>query len=126
MSLVLVLSVSATAQQSTGTITGRATDADGGALPGVAVSIASPQMIGGTRDAITDDQGAYRFTLLASGTYSVNFMLAGFRTLKVESITVNAGQTITINGKLDLATLDETVTVTSCRPPSISNRPSCR
>ena len=106
----------ADAQQSTATITGRAVDASGGALPGVTVSIASPQMIGGARTGVTDDQGVYRFTLLAAGTYSVSFSLSGFSTLNVEGVTLNAGATMTINGQLKLASIQETVTVTSVAP----------
>jgi carboxypeptidase family protein len=69
------------AQQTTSTITGRAVDTSGGALPGVAVSIASPQMIGGARTAVTGEQGVYRFTLLPAGSYTVTFTLSGFSTL---------------------------------------------
>jgi hypothetical protein len=114
--LVLAAAGSVDAQQSTSAITGRATDASGGALPGVTVAIASPQMIGGARTAVTDDQGVYRFTLLPGGTYTVTFTLAGFNTLNIEGVNVAAGQTITINGKLEVATLQETVTVTSQAP----------
>ena len=115
----LALGLPLHAQQSTGMITGRAVDASGGALPGVTVSIASPQMIGGARTGVTDDQGVYRFTLLAAGTYSVSFSLSGFSTLNVEGVTLNAGATMTINGQLKLASLQETVTVTSVARRSI-------
>ena len=54
-------------------ITGRAMDTSGGALPGVTVSITSPNLIGGARTAVTDEQGVYRFTLLPGGTYTVTF-----------------------------------------------------
>jgi hypothetical protein len=114
--LALTLASSAYAQQSTGTITGRAVDASSGALPGVAVSISSSQMIGGARTAVTDDQGVYRFTLLPAGTYSVTFTLSGFGTLKIESVSLSGGATMTINGKLELAAVEETVTVTSQSP----------
>jgi hypothetical protein len=114
--LVWALALPAHAQQSTGTITGRATDASGLALPGVSVSIASPQMIGGARTAVTDDQGVYRFTLLAAGAYTVTFSIAGFKTLNIEGVTISAGTTMTINGRLELAALEETVTVTSQSP----------
>ncbi len=65
---------------------------------------------------MTDDQGVYRFTLLPGGTYTVTFTLTGFNTLNIEGVNVAAGQTITINGKLEVATLQETVTVTSQAP----------
>ena len=61
----------ALAQSTTGTITGRAVDSSGAVLPGVAVSISSPQMIGGARDAVTDSLGTYRFTLVPPGVYQV-------------------------------------------------------
>jgi hypothetical protein len=114
--LACLLAVSAHAQQSTGTITGRATDTNGGALPGVAVSIASPQMIGGARQAVTDDQGVYRFTLLPAGTYTVSFTISGFKTLNVEGVDLSAGATMTIPGKMELASLEESVTVVSQSP----------
>jgi hypothetical protein len=104
------------AQSQTGAITGRATDTSGGALPGVTVSITSPNMIGGARTSVTDAEGVYRFTALPGGEYVVKFELPGFTTLNVEGVSVNAGATMTINGKMDVASLQETVTVTSQAP----------
>src|SRR5438128_2650584 len=94
--LALALAAPAYAQQSTGTITGRAMDASNAALPGVTVAIASPQMIGGARTVATDEQGVYRFTLLPAGTYTVTFTLSGFNTLNIEGVSVSAGATMTI------------------------------
>lgn len=116
LALVAVLAGSAAAQQQTGAITGRATDSSGGALPGVTVSISSPNMIGGVRTGVTDEQGVYRFTLLSGGQYKITFELPGFATLNVEGVSLNAGATATINGKLDVAALQESVTVTSQSP----------
>ena len=82
---------SALAQTQTGTITGRAVDASGGALPGVTVSITSPNLIGGARTTVTDEQGTYRFTLLPGGVYVVKFELPGFTTLNIEGVNL-AGQ----------------------------------
>jgi hypothetical protein len=110
------MSLPAYAQSLTGAITGRVTDTSEGALPGVTVSITSPNMIGGARTTVTDDQGIYRFTLLPGGVYVVKFEIPGFNTLNVEGVDLNAGATMTINGKLEVATLQETVTVTSQAP----------
>lgn len=104
------------AQTQTSNITGRATDESGGALPGVTVSVTSPNLIGGARTVVTDDQGVYRFTQLPGGTYVVKFELAGFTTMNVEGVSVAAGATMTINGKMTVASLQETVTVTSQAP----------
>jgi hypothetical protein len=116
LAAVTVFSSPAFGQTQTSTITGRATDESGGALPGVTVSVTSPNLIGGARTVVTDDQGVYRFTQLPGGAYVVKFELPGFTTTNVEGVSVAAGQTMTINGKLTVASLQETVTVTSQAP----------
>jgi hypothetical protein len=116
IALLSVLSVPSLAQQQTGSISGRAEDASGAALPGVTVSITSDNLIGGARTAVTDGQGVYRFTLLPGGRYTVRFELAGFGTLTIEDVGLSAGGAATVNGKLQLATIQESVTVTSQSP----------
>jgi hypothetical protein len=114
--MALTMAAPAWAQTQTSAITGRAVDASGGALPGVTVSVTSPNLIGGARTVVTDEQGVYRFTQLPGGTYTVKFELPGFTTLNVEGVNVSGGSTMTINGKMEVATLQETVTVTSQAP----------
>ena len=116
LALMVTIAVPAWAQQQTGSISGRAEDTSGAALPGVTVSITSDNLIGGARTAVTDESGTYRFTLLPGGKYTVKFELSGFGTLNVEGVNLNDGGAATINGKLDLATIQETVTVTSQSP----------
>ena len=70
----------------------------GALIPGVEVTISSPSMIGGTRSAVTDEQGSYRFTELVPGVYRVTFALPGFKTLNIDGVPVAAGATRTING----------------------------
>ncbi len=114
--LVISFAMPALAQEQTGNITGRAVDTSGGALPGVTVSITSANLIGGARTAVTDEQGVYRFTLLPGGIYTVSFNLTGFTNLNIEGVKLSAGSTMTINGKLDVASLQESITVTSQSP----------
>jgi len=102
--------------QTSGTLTGRALDSSGGVLPGVTVSITSPAMIGGERSAVTDEQGAYRFTQLASGEYRVSFAIQGFQTLNIEGVRITIGATQTINGTLRIDNISESITVTSDTP----------
>ena len=115
-SLLMAAAPSARAQSTTGTITGRAVDSSGAVLPGVAVSISSPQMIGGARDAVTDSLGTYRFTLVPPGTYQVKFQLASFRALAIDGVVVTANATMTVNAPLQVENLAESVTVTSSTP----------
>jgi len=114
--LLVALAIPAWAQQQTGAITGRAVDASSGALPGVTVSVTSENLIGGARTAVTDDQGVYRFTLLPGGKYTVSFAIPGFTTLNVDGVSLVAGATATVNAKLEVATLQESITVTSQSP----------
>ena len=79
--MALIGPLPAFAQATTGTITGRAIDSSGALLPGVNVSISSPQMIGGAREAVTDSLGAYRFNQVPPGTYQVKFSLTSFSPL---------------------------------------------
>jgi len=116
LALIAGSALPSAAQTQNGNITGRAIDVQGGALPGVTVSIASPNLIGGARTAVTDEQGVYRFTLLPGGIYTVTFNLTGFTTLNVEGINLGAGVTATVNGKLEVGTLQESITVTSASP----------
>src|SRR5438046_9927183 len=93
--LTLVFSVQAFPQEVlTGTITGRVLDNSGALIPGVEVSISSPAMIGGARNATTDEAGVYRFTLLPSGAYRVSFMLPGFKTPNIDGVDVHVGATM--------------------------------
>ena len=79
------------------------------------VSITSDNLIGGARTAVTDTQGVYRFTLLPGGTAKVSFTFPG-SPLNVEGVNLSAGGAATINGKLDVAALEESITVTSQSP----------
>src|SRR4051794_39138704 len=89
--LGIILAVPAYSQnQSTGAITGRATDTSGALIPGEDVTITSPAMIGGARNAVTDEQGSFRFTLVPPGTYRVSFALTGFKILNLDGVDVNA------------------------------------
>jgi hypothetical protein len=114
--LVLALAAPAFPQALTGGINGTSTDASGALIPGVEVTVSSPAMIEGSRSAITNETGSYRFPLLPPGSYTVTFVLPGFATLNIEDVVVPVGTTMTINGTLEVATVAETITVVSETP----------
>ncbi len=97
-------------------IEGRVTDDSGGVLPGVTVAIASPALQAGARETITDESGRYRFTTLPGGVYTVTFTLSGFRTVVRDGVNVGAGFVATIDGRLGVGALDESITVTGQSP----------
>ncbi|MEO8259506.1 MAG: TonB-dependent receptor [Acidobacteriota bacterium] len=112
-SLLLILAVPGWAQESV--ITGRVTDSSGAVLPGVDLTLTSAAVMG-TRSAVTDQQGAYRFGLLPPGSYTVSFGLPGFATVVRAGIQLTAGFTSTLNVAMEVAVVAETVTVVGDSP----------
>ena len=106
----------ASAQGQTGSIAGVVKDSSGGLLPGVTVEAASPVLIEKVRSAVTDGQGQYQIVDLRPGTYTVNFSLAGFATVRREEIVLTASFTAKINADMRVGALEETITVTGQSP----------
>ncbi|MEO8137541.1 MAG: TonB-dependent receptor, partial [Betaproteobacteria bacterium] len=77
VAVVLLTAGSASPQATTGTITGRAVDAQGRGVPGVTVNATSTNLQG-TRMAVTAGLGDYILPLLPPGHYTVTFELGGF------------------------------------------------
>jgi carboxypeptidase family protein len=102
--------------QQTGTLSGTVHDTQGGVLPGVSVTVASPSLIGGTRTAITGTTGTYQFTSLPPGAYAVTYELAGFASLKRDDIRIAVAQTTRVDVELSVGSLQETVTVSGDSP----------
>ena len=98
-----------------GELVGKVTDDQGGALPGVTVTLSGPAAMGNPT-ATTGPSGQYRFPAVNSGTYSLKFELAGFAPLLREGIVVPVRQTITVDSTMKLASLQETVTVSGASP----------
>ena len=96
------------AQSSSAGIEGTVTDDDGRALPAVRVAVSSPEMQG-TRTAITDQDGDYRFVLLPPGTYRAVFTLSGYRTVEQENVRIGLETVITIKVALHPTSMDEVV-----------------
>ena len=99
----------------TGAINGKVTDASGGVMPGVTITIGSPSMQG-VRTAVTGQDGTYRFPAIPPGDYKLTYELAGFSTVVHEGIRVGLGFTATVNAELKVAALTETVTVSGQSP----------
>jgi hypothetical protein len=110
-----LVSALALAQGTTGSINGTVTDNTGAVLPGVTVTATSPSLMG-VQTMVTNDQGQYRFPTLPPGSYRVEYQLAGFTTVAREAIVVTLNFAATINVQLQVATLNETVTVTGASP----------
>ena len=123
LALGWVTAHTAGAQQVAGSIFGTVSDGTGARLPGVSVTVASPQLLGGQQVRATGADGTYRFVNLSPGTYSVSFDLQGFQSQKREGILLLAGQSLPVVVALQLAGVQEAVTVTG-EAPLIDTRTS--
>jgi hypothetical protein len=104
------------AQQQTGEIDGRVTDASDAAIPGATVTLANNSR--GIRIVTTtDNTGRYALPLLppAEG-YEVSVSKAGFKEAKRGGIILQVAQTAQVNIALEVGSSTETVVVTSAAP----------
>jgi outer membrane receptor protein involved in Fe transport len=102
----------------TGNISGKVTDPDDLALPGVTVTASSPALQG-VRMAVSSENGDYMIPFLPPGAYSVTFELEGFQTIR-RDVTVVIGETLPVDARLGLASISETVQVTGTASTEIA------
>ena len=112
---LLSLAAPTFAQEFRGRINGVVTDNTGAILPGVTVTASSPAMIQ-PQVQVTGADGSYRFLALNPGLYQIEFDLTGFQKVDRKEVRVVINQTLTIDQQLNIATLQETVTVTGASP----------
>lgn len=108
--LVATCASFAAAQGTTSRLVGQVSDATGGVLPGVTVTIAN-EATGVSFTTVTSDVGRYAFEALVSGVYTVSAELAGFKTFSGTSYRVEIGQPTTVNIRLEPGDIAETVQV---------------
>jgi hypothetical protein len=92
-------------------IEGRITDETGGALPGVAVTVKSPALQAPQLETVTDNDGRYRVPGLRGGSYTVTFVLSGFQTVVREGLNLDAGFAATLDVRMKVGQIEESVTV---------------
>ena len=98
----------------TGTVAGKIIDSSGAVLPGVTISVSSPEALG-QFSAITDGQGLYRVTNLPPATYDIRAELAGFQTI-IRKETVRLNAVTEVDFTLSVGSVAETVTVAGESP----------
>src|SRR5439155_11782994 len=116
IALTVALAARSTAAQTvtTGTLSGVVADQQGGVLPGVTIS-ATHTDTGTKYDAITQADGRFLIPNVRVGTYHVAAALSGFKTQSQEAV-VRLGEDQSVELKLPIESLAETVTVTGISP----------
>ena len=110
MALFAVCSLALVAQ-STGGIVGRVTTGDGDPLPGVTIEARS-KVLPQARVSATQSNGDFRLPALPPGSYTLSFSLAGMQA-QTRTVMVNLGQDATVNVRMNLEAVAETITVTA-------------
>ena len=114
--LCLLAAGSAYAQVQTGSITGTVTDSSNAVLPGATVTVSGERLIGGDQSVVTDASGVDRVDRLSPGGYHVKFELQGFKSVIQSDIRISASFVATVNGKLEVGSVTESITVTGESP----------
>ncbi len=111
----LLLSPSLAAQQNA-TVQGTVVDESQSVLPGATVT-ATEISTGVQTVVVSEADGRYRFDNVAPGRYKLRLELSGFATTEIPDIELLVGQNVTVpRVTMKVATLEETVTVTSQAP----------
>ena len=112
--LVLVLcAVSASAQTTSGSISGSVVDAQTQVVPGADVIVIN-QATQETRRTVTNEVGLFAFPALQPGPYTIRAELTGFRPIEIRDNIVQANNRLALPPlKLEVGSLAEAVTVSA-------------
>ena len=80
----LMIPAHASAQVSTGTVTGTVKDGQGGVIPGATVTLTNERQGTALAPAVTSNTGDYVFPNVPTGTYTVEVTMIGVRELEAD------------------------------------------
>ena len=103
------------AQRQTGVIAGRIIDKDENPLPGATVTISGPALMG-INSYVTSNTGFFRFPSLFPGEYELRAEMPGFKTTVRKGLIVSVGKTTELIIELEVAAVEEEVSVTAASP----------
>jgi len=100
--LLLLPVLRLSAQTDRATLTGAITDASGARVAGAKIVLTSANTET-RREAVTNKAGLYTLTSLSTGIYTVEVEAGGFAKYQVDDLTLDVGQTRTLDMKLAVA-----------------------
>jgi hypothetical protein len=113
--IALLAAAPALAQKTTGSIRGTTVDADGQALPGVAIVVTGELLGAAQRTTVTSPDGGFMFAAMPIGTFRVMASLDGFQTQAAEEVRVAIGKVATVDFSMPEA-FSEEISVTAETP----------
>jgi hypothetical protein len=111
---LMALSSALYAQSEAGSaaVEGVITSPDGREIGGASVTIRNTET-GYARTLTTNERGQYTASVLPVGTYLIEVKASGFAITKREVVTLTVGRTDTVNLRMELASVSQSVTVTA-------------
>src|SRR5258706_4142937 len=114
--LITSWALPASAQNTSGVVTGTVKDPQGGIIPGATVTLVS-ETRGTSQDTQTTGTGDFVFPNVQGDTYTVKVTMDGFKTLERRGINVSLADRISIGTlTVEVGALNETVTVAGEAP----------
>ena len=122
---VLFLAVAAMvgAQEFRGTISGNVTDPAGAAVPKAKIT-ATEIHTGAKTRAESESSGAYTIPFLPPGEYDITAEATGFKTYNRHGLTLEAGATPSVDIRLEVGAVSDSVTITSETPVLETSNPT--
>ncbi|HEY1742573.1 MAG TPA: TonB-dependent receptor [Granulicella sp.] len=111
MTIVLLLSPLARAQELAGTFTGTVTDSTGAVIQGANITITQNGVNAQPRVVQSNTSGNYTASNLPAGTYTVTVTTPNFETFSDRNVVLNVAQKRTVNVQLKIGSQSQTVTV---------------
>ncbi len=115
VAVLLLSAASLSAQVRLAELAGSVSDESGALLPGVTVTLTHV----GTkslRTTVTQASGSYRLAGLENGVYEVRFELPGFTPVLYQNTRLSIGDSVRLDAKLAVGTIQESVTVVGEAP----------
>ena len=100
----------------TGQLQGTVIGPTGAPLPRVSVTATSPAQIGGDQLARTDEEGRFRYPMLAPGSYVVRFEIDGHAPRELTGVQVRVDRTARLDVTMEAVTVSDEIEVTETTP----------
>ena len=114
---ICAIGLPASAQITTGSVTGTITDAQGGVIPGATIVLVSETQATKTTPVVTNTEGQYTVPNIKADTYSVEVTMPSFKTLTRKGVKVSGGDRVTVEALvLQVGGQTETVSVQAEAP----------
>jgi hypothetical protein len=120
VTMLLILPARAPAQTPTGTLQGTVVDPSGGAVSGATITVVNTAT-NEKRGLTTDAAGRYVLPFVLPGVYTVTAEAKGFTTQTVENVRIEVSQNRSIDFKLQVGAVSQSVSVEAAATPLETN-----